>query len=434
MRKSKRLVSLVGAFGVAIVAAGSLAGCGTQVTGNTGSDADTLTYWSGWSEGEPQQVLFQSIIDDFEEESGVEVDVRWLGRDYVSVVNNANAVGKGPDLFDDATDHIAEFRSKDAIGDVSGVLDMTIPGEDRKVSDVLSASVIDASSDADGLGLIPYSLITTSVWFDSAAHPEWETAPPATFDDFLAVASDLKADGEVPIAQDGTINFYNAYWFYWLMMRHGGPGSLAGLAESADNWDSPAVLAAAEDVQRLADADLFQPSFMGTKYPAAQNDWAQGKAAFALNGSWLASEVAPNQKDGFAPTTFQFPQVADGFDSVEAGTLGWSINAKAKNADSAAEFLAFALQKKYMEGISSEALNIPSRSDIPAPDFLVAAQEAVVNATVINKTYDEAPALYAAWWSDSLLPLDDKLLSGEITAQQFVEQGKAATVAYLATK
>ncbi len=408
--RAKRLIPVLGALAVTVVAVGSLSGCGTRVTGDAASTNKTLTYWSSYSKGEPQQVIFQGIIDDFEKKTGDTVTVRWLGRDFVSIINNQNAVGKGPDLFDDSTDHIAEFRSKGGIGDVKSVLNLSIPGEGKKVGDVLSKSVQDASSDAKGLGLIPYSIITTSMWFDSAAYPQYETNPPATFDDFLKETAALKAQGKTPVAEDGTINFYNAYWFYWLMMRHGGPGSLSALAVDGANWDKPAVLAAAQDVEKLVKANVFEKSFMGTKYPAAQNQWAQGKEVFALNGSWLASEVAPNQKAGFKPETFQFPQVPGGFDSVEAGTLGWTVNAKAKNPTEAEKFLAFAMQKKYMSQISTKALNIPARSDIPAPDFLVGAQKAITSATLINKTYDEAPALHADWWNDTFLPLDDKLL------------------------
>lgn len=419
------------AGGLAVLTAASLTGCGQQVSGGGGDDK-TLTYWSSWSEGEPQQKIFADIIKDFEKQTGVEVDVRWLGRDYVSTVNNANAVGDGPDLYDDASDHIAEFRSKDGVGDLSGVLDREIPGESVTVEDVIPEAVLKASSDSEGLGMIPYSVISTAVWFDAAAHPEWVDAPPATFDDFLAVAEEIKVGGEAPIAQDGTINFYNAYWYYWLQMRHGGPGSLAALGESADAWDAPSVTAAATDVERLVKAGLFQDDYMGTKFPAAQNAWAAGDNAFNLNGSWLVSETAPNMAAGFDAQTFPFPAVDGGEESVEVGALGWTINAKAKNPDAAEEFLAFALQKKYFERISTDALNISSRSDVPAPEALAGLQEDLLAATSVNSTYDSAPALHAGWWNDVFLPLSDKLLAGSITAADFVAQGKQLTTDYLA--
>ena len=411
----------------------SLTACGQKV-GSTGDEADpnALTYWSSWSEGEPQQKIFADAIADFEKESGINVDVRWLGREASTNINNANAVGDGPDLYDSGTDSLPDFRSKDGVSNVDDLLDETIPGDEVKVSDVLPPSVIAASSDESGLGLIPYTMISTAMWFNAAAHPEWVDAPPATFDDFLASAQKIKADGAVPIAQDGSINFYNAYWFYWLQMRHGGPGSLSALGGSAEAWDDPSVLAAARDIERLADAQLFQDAFLGTKFPEAQNAWAQGKYTFNLNGTWLASEVAPNLAGGVTPQTFVFPAVDGGSDTVEIGALGWTVNNKAKNPDAAKDFILFALQKKYIERISTQALNISARSDIDAPAPLTSLQQKLISAKTVNKTYDAAPGQYAGWWSDVFLPLDDKLLSGEISAEQFVTQGKTQTASYIA--
>ncbi|MGV8883091.1 MAG: ABC transporter substrate-binding protein [Rhodoglobus sp.] len=428
--RATQLARVLITSGTILATAVVLTGCGTQVTGGTPEDT-TLTYWSAWSEGEPQQLIFADIISDFEKDSGITVDVRWLGRDYISTVENANAVGDGPDIYDSGTDHIAEFRDKDAIAPMESVLDEKIPGEDVTVGDVLSDSAIAASSDDEGLGLIPHTIISTAVWFDANANPAWVDSPPATFDDFLAAAEDIKASGKTAISQDGNINFYNAYWFYWLQMRHGGPGTLAALGADAAAWDDPSVLAAATDVERLVAAGLFEPDYMATQYPAAQNAWAAGDSTFELNGSWLGSETAANLAEGFEPATFQFPAVDGGHNSVDVGTLGWTINAQGKNPEEAAQFLAYSMQSKYIERISTEALNISARSDVDAPAPLVALQAAITAADEVNKTYDEAPALHSGWWNDVFLALDDKLLSGEFTAADFVSQGKQQTADYL---
>ncbi|MFT4234052.1 MAG: ABC transporter substrate-binding protein [Microbacterium sp.] len=432
-----RIIKPLIASAAALSAVVTLSGCGTQLKADDDPSASatedtTITYWSSWSEGEPQQAIIADTISDFEAQTGITVDVRWLGRDWITTVENSAAVGDGPDIFDNGTDHIAEFRSKDLLGSLDDVLTAQIPGEDVTVGDVLSDSAIAGSSDDTGLGLIPNTIISTGMWFDAATHPEWVDSPPATFDDFLAEAQEIKDSGQAPIALDGNINFYNAYWFYWLQMRHGGPGSLAALGADADAWDDPSVLASATDVERLVDADLFEDDYMGTQYPAAQNAWATGDNTFELNGSWLASETSATAADGFEPQTFAFPAVDGGHDSVDVGTLGWSISADSEHADAAAEFLAFALQKTYNERISTEALNIASRSDVAAPDALTSLQTQILNATEVNKTYDEAPALHSGWWNDVFLPLDDQLISGEISAAEFVADGKEQTADYLA--
>ncbi|MFV0428520.1 MAG: ABC transporter substrate-binding protein [Arachnia sp.] len=436
---ARKIVKRLGVAGVALAASTSLmlTACGQRVNQPASSSQATqaattteFSYWSSWSEGEPQQQVIAGIISDFEAETGIAVDVRWLGREYVTTVNNANAVGDGPDLYDNATDHIADFRSREGIGDIEAVLDLEVPGEGVTVGDVLPPAVIQASSDAEGLGMIPYVTISTSMWFDAAAHPEWVDSPPQSVDELITSFGDLREAGMTPVAQDGTVNFYNAYWIYWLLMRHGGPGTLSGLGESPENWDDPAVLAAAQDLQRIVDAEPFQADFMGTTYPAAQNAWANGEMALNLNGSWLASEVGPNAPEGFEPSTFAFPMVPGGSDTVEVGAQGWTINAEAPNAGAAAEFLAFALQASYQQEYTDQTSSMAAREGIDAPPALVTLQQRIQEATTVNATYDSAPAQHAGWWNDVFLPLSDKLISGQIDAATFVADGKAATADY----
>lgn len=425
----RRRVPLAGVV-FALVAAMGLSACGTKENGAKASSHPTITYWSSWRVGEPQQVIFSQAIADYEKATGNTVTVRWLGRDYPNAVKNAGAVGKAPDVYDDASDHIGDFRSHDLIADLGPVLKLAIPNENKTVGDVIPASVLKTSSDSSGLAMIPYTLTSSGIWFDAATHPEWAANPPATFDDLLADAQKIKATGHPPFAQDGTVNGYNAYWIYWLLMRHGGPGTLAALGKSADGWDNPAVLAAAQDVERLVKAGLFEPDYMATKYPAAQNQWAVRKEDMNINGTWLNSETSPDQVSGFLAQMFQFPAVPGGTDSVEVGSLGWSLNPKSPNLSAAESFLAFMMQKPYMGLISTKALNISPRSDVPAPATLLAAQKAIINAKSVQGTDDNASSLYSGWWNDVFLPLDDQLFSGKITAQQFVSMGKSQTASY----
>ncbi|MEY9862341.1 ABC-type glycerol-3-phosphate transport system substrate-binding protein [Catenulispora sp. GAS73] len=415
---------------IAAVAALGVTACGTKETGAEKATHPTITYWSSWISSEPQARIFSQAIADYEKATGVTVDVKWLGRDYPNQVKNAGAVGKAPDVYDDASDHIGDFRSHNLVADLSGVLTLPVPNEGDKVGDVMPSQALKASSDSTGLALIPYTVISSGIWFDAATHPEWAANPPATFDDLLATAEKLKAAGHAPFAQDGTVNGYNAYWIYWLLMRHGGPGTMAALGRSPAGWDDPAVLAAARDVERLVKAGLFEPDYMATKYPAAQNQWASRTEDMNINGTWLNSETSKYQASGFQAQMFLFPSVPGGKSSVEVGTLGWSLNPKSPNVSTAESFLAFMAQKKYMSQISTKALNIPSRSDVPAPTMLLAAQQAIVGATASQPTDDGASSLYSGWWNDVFLPLDDQLLSGKISAQQFVSMGKSQTASY----
>ncbi|MFD5226370.1 ABC transporter substrate-binding protein [Microbacterium sp. NPDC058342] len=425
MRSRNRVVALA----TSALLLGALTACGTNLQADKGDDAASLVYWGKWAEGTPQATLFESIIADYKKETGVEVEVQWLGDGEEEQVKNAIATGEGPDFYDTAIDHTAQFRAAGALGDMAPFFDAEIPGEDKTIGDVIPESVIGAISDDEGPGFVPHSVFSVGLWFDAAAQPELDSAPPKTFADFLSAAQKIKASsGHQPIALDGTINSYNAFWTYQLLLSTAGPGVILDLADDPDAWQDPAVREGLDALQQLVDADLFQPDYMATKFPDAQNAWAGGEHAFNLNGTWLASETAPVRADGIQPRIMALPPVTATEDQVVTiGALGWGVNPDSKNQDEVAEFLGFAMQKKYIDRIATDADNIPSRIDSPAPEALATIQQQIADATSSSLDFDGIATVNPEWWNDVFLPLNDKLIGGSLTVDQFVAEGADQT-------
>ncbi|MFI6497941.1 extracellular solute-binding protein [Nonomuraea typhae] len=407
-----------------------LAACGKKNI-EPGTVQESLAYRSSWGADEPQGKIIKALFDDFAKQTGTKVDLEFVGRKGNENLSTEMAAGRGPDLFDTATDNLATYAAQNLVAPLDDVLGAQVPGEGKTVRDVLPEPVRQASSNDEGLAFVPHTVISTAVWFDAARHGDLAAAPPQNWADFIAYLDRAKKDGRTPIGQDGTINFYNVYWFSGILVGANGAGSLKALATDAAAWDKPEVLAAAEKVAQLTEGGYFQKDFMATKFPAAQDAWAQGRYDLNLNGTWLASETKPKLAAGAKIASFQLP--VGGKNSVEVGTLGWGVNSKGRNVATAKKFLAFALQKAYVEQISTSALNIPSRADVPAPEHLVAVQKAIAGATAAHRTYDDAAA-DKTWWNDHFLPLHDKLISGEIGPAAFVAEGKKSTAGYLANK
>ncbi|MFI1189805.1 ABC transporter substrate-binding protein [Streptomyces californicus] len=425
----KQLIARTAVFAVIGALALSTTGCGKKTGGADGEgEAKSFSYTSTWGKEEPQAKIFRAAIDDFTAQTGIKVEVKWMGRKGTDSLPTEMAAGQGPDLFDTGTDNIAKFRAQNLLAPLDDLLTAKIPGEEKTVGDTLPPAAKQASSDEKGLALVPHTIISTGVWYDASKRPELAAAPPQTWDAFIAYLDDAKKAGRTPLGQDGTVPFYNAYWFYSALVRANGAGSLHALGTDAGAWDKPEVLAAAEQVEKLAKGGYFQKSFMATKFPAAQDSFATGGYDLNINGTWLTSEIKPKLPADARIDSFQYP--AGGKNSVEAGTLGWGVNAKGENLEAAKKFLAFVQQKKYAERIGTEALNIPARSDVPAPENLVTLQKAINEATAVHKPYDGAPGLNA-WWTDIFMPLDDKLLGGSLTAREFVAQGKKKSATFI---
>lgn len=428
MRRSNRAVALIAS--VALV--GALAGCGTNLQGGAAESSGgktTLTYWGKWAKGTPQATLFESIIKDYEKKSGNKVEVQWLGNGEEDQVKNSIATGAGPDFYDSAIDHTAEFRAAGALADMSDVFGTKIPGEDKTIEQVLPASVMKVIADSKGPGFVPHSVFSVGLWYDASAQPGFTDHPPKTFAAFLTAAKEIQSKtGKQPIALDGTINSYNAFWTYQLLLSTAGPGALSKLATDPAAWQSPEVRTGLEAVQSLVDAKLFQADYMATKFPDAQNAWAAGEQSFNLNGTWLSSETASVRASAVKPRIMVLPPVAATKNQVvEVGATGWAMSANSKHKKQVAEFLAFAMQKTYNDRIATDAGNIPSRADSPAPEELRTIQKQIDETTTPGLDFDGVATTHPKWWNDVFLPLDDKLISGSISVDEFLAEGAKQT-------
>ena len=431
MSRRQTLKRSLGLF-AAIAVAGATVGCGTQLREpEAGGEAATITYWSAWNEGEAQQKIFETVREAFTAETGIEIEVEYLGRQVTTTLVNALGTGTGPDLFDAGSRNLRDYEQRGFLADMSDLMKTTIPGEDNTVEESFSAAVLSAASGEKGVGILPTYVNSNAIWFNAAAHPEIDKNPPETWEEFIAVLDAEKAAGRVPLGADGTVPGYNVFWFYQSMMQTSGPGSLRALAEDAANWDAPEVLQSAQMVQQIVDGGYLQADYMGTKYPDAQNRWAQNEYSFILGGSYLEGETRAQQASGFTARTILFPTVDGNERTMEATASGLAANADSKNLDAVKQFLAFAAKKEYQELYSTEAGFIAARQDVTPPETLETLVDAIADATSTTQTYDLAGALHSAWWNDVLLPLNDQLFSGAIDAEQFVALGKEQTAAHI---
>lgn len=411
----------------AVFGALTLAGCGSDST--SGEDGDTtLTYWSMWNTGEPQQEVVQDIIDDYEEANpDVTIEVEWMGREVLSDVRNAIQSDSAPDITDQSGAEVAGTLIKSDMAEpMENIKDMEIPNEDTPLPEIYEDDVFDFYEEDGTTYYVPYEIITSGFHYNETLFEEKDIESPETWDELLELGETLKDEGVAPLAQDGNIDFYNAYYFYWAAERMLGNGALLEAAqdESGESWSAqPEFLEAAEKVQELVDNDFFEDGYEGSQYPAAQTAWAKGDSAMILNGSWISSETGEYSSDDFKYRAFSFPEI-EGYDAskgeAELYLEGW-VAPKGSNVEAVEDFIAFALQKEYQEGIAGTG-NLSPRHDVEPLDELADFQEMIEDAETYHPEYDGLQAETPEWWKSVFTPLDDQLVFGEITAEEFIEQ------------
>lgn len=406
----------------------ALVGCGGDSGVSGDNEEKTLKYWSMWNTGEPQQEVIQGIIEDYEEENpNITIEVEWMGREVLSDVRNAIQSDSAPDITDQSGAEVSGTLIKSDMAEpMENIRDKEIPNEDTPLPEIYEDDVLDFYEEDGTIYYVPYEIITSGFHYNETLFEEKGIEPPTTWDEFIEVGETFKEEGMAPLAQDGNIDFYNAYYFYWFVERMLGNGALLEAAqdESGESWSTqPEFLEAAEKVQELADSDFFEEGYEGSQYPAAQTAWAKGDSAMILNGSWISSETNEYSSDDFIYRSFSFPELEE-YDASEGEAElyleGW-VAPKGSDVEAVEDFIAFALQQEYQEGIADTG-NLSPRHDVEPMDELVDFQEMIESADTYHPEYDGLQAETPEWWKSVFTPLDDKLVFGEITAKEFIEQ------------
>ncbi len=419
-----------------LVCAVLLAGC---TTGGSSGQAQkvTLTWWSMWNKGEPQQIVLSKTITDFEKAyPNITVDVTWGGRDILTKVRLAMLSGNPPDLVDkDADEMAAAIINNGQATPLDDVVSAKIYGENNTIQAVIPKAYLDQFYINGHYYLVPDEVVTAGFWYNQALFDKYNLQAPQTWDQFLSVVRTLQSHGVVPLAADA-LNFFNIYYFTYLGERTCGVGVLSQIAgdKSGAGWDNPCVLQAAILEQQLVAMHPFESGYAGSKWPAGEDNWARGKAAMLLLGSWAPSETSKYAAAGFKYRMFNFPKIGPSSpDGVEAYLVGFSIPKGAQHVAAAKQLIEFALSSNELQGIVTTAQNMVPRSDMSAPPALSDAAALFKSGITLSRLNDGLLYSYPGWWTTVLLPLDDNLFYGKISGQQFVSQLKQQSISYWQT-
>lgn len=418
------------ALGAGGAAAASLAACGGSSSSGSGS-GDSITYWSNWKEGESQQAVLAEAVAAFEAESGITVNVEWQGRQVTQKIVPVLNTPQVPDVIDGAYGKLAPILA--STGQALPLDDLFASDvEGEAITDVIPEKFRSESTMVDGSPwLLPVFLTSEAIWYDRATNPQISEAPPADWEEFIALLDELKGQGKTPLAADGDIAGYNVAWFTNTYLNLTGVGGLHELVsdESAALWDGDAAIEAARCVEQIVKGDYLIPGYDASKWPAQQQAWATNDAALLLNGSWIPIETAPYATEGFDFASFAMPSPDPTKEKImRAEPTGFAIPARAKNPEAAGEFAKFLLRQDLQEKIASEAGQIPIREGIETSPELADISTAIDEAA---NTYLAADGIaYTGFMETVMWPINDELFLGKIDAKEFVAKMKEAQTSY----
>jgi ABC-type glycerol-3-phosphate transport system substrate-binding protein len=419
-------------------------GTQTDVSG-LGGLSGKLVHLSMLNEGEPTQIWVANTISLFEELTNVDVEVTYAGRDNITKLRSFMAAGNPPDLVDQSFDELSgALLAGDSI--MAEPIDdlLKSPGleGEKELADVFAEGLLDLYAKDGSIYLFPYQIVTTGFFYDENLFNKYGLTAPKTWDEFIDINRKLKENGIAPLALDGNISSYNAYYYYWAVQRIMGDGAFSAAAADKTGalWDEPGYLEAAKLVYQLSVAgeNYFQEGYEGYNYPMAQNTvWALGEAGSVLCGSWLPKEIREVKSSEWIQGYYPFPTVEGGkgkLNDVDVMLFGWTIPKGAKNIENAKAFLKFAVRKERAELFAQIGMGISARKEAASHPLVESVKASLDNAASFHKVYDGVQANYPEWFSTIFYEMNNDLIFGKITPEEFISGIKEKTIAFWKTR
>jgi raffinose/stachyose/melibiose transport system substrate-binding protein len=159
-----------------------------------------------------------------------------------------------------------------------------------------------------------YGIVTGAyqegVFYNKAIFAQYHLTPPATYSQFLTELNTLKSHDVTPLylgLGGGVGPVYLQFLYNELMASvwypHVPGGNLeAGLAKGTVKWTDPQFTTAMNEEKTLA--GYLEPNYAGVPWQSMPGDFAKGKAAMLLDGSWdlpLIQQASPSIQVGYFP-------------------------------------------------------------------------------------------------------------------------------------
>lgn len=385
----KKLVALLMTMTMAV----SLAACGSDTQGDTGSAAGTsqaaettaagestattptekqdvsLTMWGA----EEDQALLQSMIDSFTQHYADYANFNiQLGVESESTAKDTilTDIESAADVYAFASDQLIDLVNAGALLSIDTMDEALQAYAGKSVADIESANAsgsVEAATYNDTLYAFPMSADNGYfLYYDSTVLTEEDVA---SWDSLLAAADAAGKKVGMTLAS----GWYNASFFY-------GAGFTTGLNEdgsTAMDWNGTADASGAEVVQAMLDI-AGHNAFLAVADGDISNQIASGALCAAVSGTWDATAAQNAFGEGYAAT--KLPTFTVGDQQIQQGSVAGfklvGVNAYSQNAGWAA------LLAEWITNEENQALRFEQR-EIGPSNSNVAASEAVLSNVAI---------------------------------------------------
>ena len=389
-----------------------------------------LVYWSMWNETEAQAMVFKEAIKDFElQNPHLSVTVQWNGREIRKTLQPALDAGTTIDIWDEDLERIVKTWQNYALK-LDDYYEQTYPStKSKKYSDTVMISLQNhlKTLSTDGtLYAAPYQPYVVAVFYNKDHFQEAGIENvPTDWNEFLEVCAKLKSAGYTPLTTDDA--YVDLPLGMHLNRMFGNSSDVEALVKDrGELWDDERILSVAKDFQMLADGGYVSAQVATNKWPAGQQDVANGDVSmYFLNGTWLPNEVMGSAGEDFLWGQFAYPAVSDGVNNSMAtfGAQGFQINKNSEHPDETFALAAHLTTGKWDKELSSRTYGAPMDTSLSWP-LQISDSESIFDridgfipwSGGLAADTDAFPVIKAAFTG---------LLSGRLDADGFIAEVKS---------
>lgn len=411
----------------------ALAGCsGTDKAGSESGSEKTIKFMHLWPAGSSKQqnLIVTDIIKQYEAKNkGVKVEVEVLENEqYKNKIKVLSSSNELPDVgFTWAAGYMTPFVKGKLFAELDDVLNDGL--KDSFVSGTTEAYALDGKT----YGL-PLELNIAPIYYNKKIFEEYNLEVPETYSEFTDVVKTLASKGVAPIALGNKDRWTGSLWYMYLADRFGGSDVLNKAIDRSGSFEDPALISAAEEIQKLVDAKGFNKGFNGLSNDEGKSEFLNGKAAMYLMGTWELPNFTTNEEipKEFRDSVgfFKFPTVEGGKGNIDSWVggpgVGLFVAENSKVKDEAKDFVKFFVEKWGEQSVEKAGVIPATKVDtekVDLPDLYIDVLTELNKASNLTLFADVQMSASVA---ETHLNLIQSLFGNEVNPADYAKQHEEA--------
>jgi len=345
--------------GGALLGAMPLGACRKSHKGTT-----ELSFWNFYAPTDQFPVpskWFNELVHAWNANNDIKVTLRYVPpADYFAgtVLQTAFSANEGPDIFLISPGDFLRYYNGGALADLTPYLSPEAVAD--YIDGVLDTRKVDGKIYGLPMEVEPLAMYYSLQAFEKAGLSEADI--PKTWEQLLAVARKLTKRDQFGLLFETTPGYYQNFTWYPFMWM-GGASAVPG--QGGAGFNAPGAIKALEFWRRAVQDGVCPRKCQGDGGSDAVANLASGYCAMQQTGIWSVSQLA-QKAPNFPYGVFRLPVPDGGTYTTDMGGWAFVANAKGRNPEAAAKFVAWALGSTTPEGVERcRQWNTVAKTNLP---------------------------------------------------------------------